>query len=546
MTTYLQSLTLGNVCAAVLFYVAASTLVGAIRAPRYPASVPWVGKEKEGWLAGVRATLTSIVHVRTWLAEGYEKYSKNGRSFILPNMFGTPPEIVVPRSQMSWLLEQPDNVLSTSAAHYDQLHGDYSFLTPALLADPYHEHVIHRSLARNLNALIPAVEDEVAHGMDEVCGVDTEEWKSLNAWDALLAIVPKITNRMMVGAPLCRDPHFLANMVGFTNDVVRNMLLFGFVPSPLKFLVGPVAGLTSWWHWRQTAQHTLPLVKQRMHDMARKDAGDPEFEKWTEPNDYISWHVRLAAQEGRADELDPVRVTQRLMPINFASIHTTVMTAHSVLLDLLAADPARGFLDGIREEAARVLAEEGGHWTKNGLARMLRTDSAIRESMRVSVFAQTLVGRKVVARDGVTNKAEGWHVPYGGRLSLPLHATTHDPAIFADPDDYDAFRHSREREAYEARPAEERGREEGLKLKQRGMVTTGDTHFPWGHGRHACPGRFFVAHELKMVLAYLVLNYDIKYLPARPPTKWIGMNIIPAVDARIEERVTYGLKFVMD
>lgn len=43
-----------------------------------------------------------------------------------------------------------------------------------------------------------------------------------------------------------------------------------------------------------------------------------------------------------------------------------------------------------------------------------------------------------------------------------------------------------------------------------------------------------------MVLAYLVLNYDIKYLPARPPTKWIGMNIIPAVDARIEVRRRSG------
>lgn len=398
-------------------------------------------------------------------------------------MVGVDPEIVVPRTQMSWMLEQSDDVLSTSASHYDALHGDYSFLTPSLLGDPYHEHVIHRSLARHLNALIPDLEDEVRHAMDAVFGTDEREWKSLNVWDALLAIVPKITNRMMVGAPLCRDADFLGAMVGFTNDVVRNMIVLGFVPGPLKPLVGPLAGLANRWHYRRTARYTLPLVRQRLADMARKDAG--EAPDWVEPNDYISWHIRLAQRDGRTDELDPVRVTQRILPLNFASIHTTVMTAHSTLLDLLSADPSRGFLDGIREEASRVWTEEQGEWTKNGLARMLRADSAIRESMRVSTFAQTMVGRKVVAAEGVTNKAEGWHVPRGGKLSLPLRSTMLDPELFKDPEDYDAFRHSREREAFEARPAGERGMEEGLRLKQKGMVTTGDTHFPWGHGRHA-------------------------------------------------------------
>lgn len=389
---------------------------------------------------------------------------------------------------MSWLLEQPDNVLSTSAAHYDSLHGDYSFLTPKLLEDPYHEHVIHRSLARHLNALIPDIDGEVRLAMDDVFGTDTQSWKSLNVWGAFLALVPRLTNRMMVGAPLCRDAHYLANMVSFTNDVVRNMMILSTTPPALKPILGNIASLANKWHYRQTAKHTIPLVKQRLRDIAAKSAGDPTYADWVEPNDYVSWHIRLATQEGRADELDPVRITQRLIPINFASIHTTVMTAHATLLDLLSADPAEGYLDGIREEAARVWAQEEsehGTWSKNGLARLLRTDSAIRESMRLSTFAQTLVGRKVVAREGVTNKTEGWHVPQGGILALPLHSRLHDPEVFERPMAYDAFRHSREREAFEAKAVEERGREEGLRLKQKGMVTTGDAHFPWGHGRHA-------------------------------------------------------------
>ncbi|KAL0257050.1 hypothetical protein SLS55_007860 [Diplodia seriata] len=475
--------------------------------------------------------------------------SKSDRTFILPSQTpGAPPELVLPRSQMAWLLEQPDAVLSTSAAHYDALHGDYSFLTPALLADPYHEHVIHRSLARNLATLIPAVDAEVRNATDAAFGLDTDEWKSVNVWDALLELVPQVTNRMLVGPELCRTPSYLAGMVGFTNDVVRNMLMFTFIPAALKPLVGPLLGLPNWLHWKRTARHTLPLVRRRLADMAAKDAGAPGYEDWKEPNDYLSWHIRLARREGRADELDPTRITQRVLPLNFASIHTTVMTAHAVLLDLLAADPAAGFVDGIRDEAARVYADEGGAWTKDGLARLLRADSAIRESMRVSAFAQTLVGRKVVAPGGLTNAAEGWHAPPGAKLSLPLWGALHDADLFERPDSFDAFRHSREREAWEearrgTTGGEQRSaddREEGLRLKQKGMVTTGDTHFPWGHGRHACPGRFFVAHELKMLLAYLFLNYDVKPLAERPKTRWIGMNIVPAVDARIEVRRKKG------
>ncbi len=33
---------------------------------------------------------------------------------------------------------------------------------------------------------------------------------------------------------------------------------------------------------------------------------------------------------------------------------------------------------------------------------------------------------------------------------------------------------------------------------------------PFGFGRHACPGRFFAANEIKLVLAQLLLNYDMK------------------------------------
>ncbi|EJD52358.1 cytochrome P450 [Auricularia subglabra TFB-10046 SS5] len=530
-----QHVTYGNALAALGLYVLGFVVVDNVRKPRLPSSLPTVGSNG-GLFSGVKTFFLGMKYIPTWLQEGYVQYNKKGRSFVLPSDFGTNAEIVVPREQLQWLVEQPDNVLSTSAAHFDTLHGEYSFITPQLLHDPYHEHVVHRSLARSLNALIPEIEDEVRRSMDEALGTDTDNWKEINVWNTLLTIVPKLTNRMLVGQPLNRNPEYLRNMIAYTDDVVRNMILLNMVPRALHPLVGSALGAVNKYHFRQTARFSVPLIQERLRAFERRDAGDPEFEDWQEPNDYITWHIRLARAEGRTDELDATRIAQRLMPINFAAIHTTVLTAHGTLLDLVSSDPSHGFLDGLREEARRVYDEEGGRWSKNGLGRLYRVDSALREGMRVSTFAQTLVGRKVVAPGGVTNAAEGWHVPLGGLLSLPLSAIFHDPDMFDDPLQYDAFRHSRPREEFEARPVEKRDQEEGLKLKQRSLVTTGEAHFAFGHGRHACPGRFFVAHELKMVIAYLVLNYDIKPLPARPTSKWIGRNMVPAMEACIEVR----------
>lgn len=51
----------------------------------------------------------------------------------------------------------------------------------------------------------------------------------------------------------------------------------------------------------------------------------------------------------------------------------------------------------------------------------------------------------------------------------------------------------------------------------------------------ASPGRFFVAHELKMMFGHLLINYDVKHLAERPRSMWVGRNMVPPT-AYIEVR----------
>ena len=72
-----------------------------------------------------------------------------------------------------------------------------------------------------------------------------------------------------------------------------------------------------------------------------------------------------------------------------------------------------------------------------------------------------------------------------------------DPEVFEDPDRFIGDRFLKLREL----PGNENKWQ---------YVTTSTDHIGFGHGQHACPGRFFAGNELKIALAHMLLQYDWK------------------------------------
>lgn len=443
-----------------------------------PTSIPWQGGK--GWTTLLR-NFFALTKSKDWVASGYEEYSKKDRAFVLPTVLGAQAEVVLPNSQMSWMFDQPDHVLSTKDAHYDFLQGEYAFIKPIILRDPYHEHVVHKNLVRNLNAIISDLEEEVPPTVDKVYGTTTEEFQKIDLMKSFMTMIPRLTNRMMVGPTLCREQKYLDAVLSFTTDVVGIFSILPLIPKVFHPVIGNLAGLTSKYHYWLSSRLTLPLIRQRLEDIKKKDAGDPEYSDWKEPQDFVTWSYRTAQAEGRIDEMQPSRIAQRIMPLNFAAIHTTSITAYETMINILSASP--NVIESLREEASRVYQEEGS-WTKKALGRMHRMDSAIRESQRVSPIALTFIARKVVAKYGVTTP-EGVHVKFGTIVSCPWTPIALDKELHGGSIDFDAFRYSRAREEFDAMNAEEKEKVDALKLKQTGLVTTSNQHLPFGHGRHA-------------------------------------------------------------
>lgn len=65
------------------------------------------------------------------------------------------------------------------------------------------------------------------------------------------------------------------------------------------------------------------------------------------------------------------------------------------------------------------------------------------------------------------------------------------------------------------------------------LVSTTPDHLGFGHGTHACPGRFFAANEVKIALIFTLLNYDWK-LPegVKPRIDEFGVGL--STDATVQ------------
>ena len=108
--------------------------------------------------------------------------------------------------------------------------------------------------------------------------------------------------------------------------------------------------------------------------------------------------------------------------------------------------------------------------------------------------------RKVLKPFTLSN---GQTIPAGTCIEVSAVGVCTDTDLYPDADRSDPLRFYRLRQE-----AKDGGAVEKAALNQFVSVTSENLTF--GFGRHACPGRFFAANEIKMVLANALLRYDFK------------------------------------
>ncbi|KAI0018214.1 cytochrome P450 [Xylariomycetidae sp. FL0641] len=497
-----------------------------------PASLPWASRgHGSGPLGRARANLASMLHLKEMLDEGYAKYSSRNQPYVLANYI-TGPQVMLPPSQLAWLLAQPDGaVLSQEAVNRQFLQSDHTFLGANAVRDPVHPDIVRGELTRHLGAFAAGLAEEAEHALRELWGDDAETWREVAVYDDALRLVARLSLRVFVGRPLCRHPAFLRACSAFVRKVVLAAAGISLFPGFLRPLVAPLFTLYDRLQYRRCAAILLPHIHARL-DRLR----DPSKAVDPAPNDYITWALThaLAKPTVNPTELSPPLLAARFAVLCFAAIQSSVITLTNVLFDIAASPTSASLQAALRDE---VLVAATPDWGKAALARLARVDSALRESLRLHGFVERGVVKMVVAPGGVAlpcGGGGGARLPPGAKVGVSAYSAHRDAANYGeDAARFDAFRFCGDADGDADGDGDGRKRQQGARCR---LVDTGPTFMGFSHGAHACPGRFFAANQLKIALAHIALRYEIEPIPQRPVNKWFFGHIAPPLTEKLRVR----------
>lgn len=448
-------------------------------------------------------------HGREILQEGYAKHK--GSAFRI-TMLDTWVVILCGAKLNEELRKLPDDQMSFIHAIEELVQTKYT-IAPNVIDMPIHIAVIKGPLTRNIASLLPDVVDEIRVATEDSIPIHGDEWTSVPALETMMQIVCRASNRAFVGLPMCRNSEFLKTVLEFPRNVGLARFTLGLVPSIFKPLVGP------WLPWprrslRKFSALMKPVVEERLRLLQDHD------NDWSEkPNDYLTWLIEESRSIGQPLDL----IVNAMLTSNFVAVHTS-STSITHALYHLAANP--GYIHPLREEVESIVRTDG--WTKPAVSRMMKLDSFLRESQRMNGISGVGVIRKAM-KDVILS--DGTVIPAGTLCGVAAECTHLDEDSYDDAAVFKPFRFADMRE------------DESERIKYQ-YVNTSPEYVAFGHGKHACPGRFFAAYELKVVLAILLIKYDVKLEgdSGRPSNQWRGASILPNQSANVMFRRRQGLQ----
>jgi hypothetical protein len=186
--------------------------------------------------------------------------------------------------------------------------------------------------------------------------------------------------------------------------------ILGIVPTSIRSLIGPLVALPCQIYQRKINQALKSLFTERMQYLKTPPKENPD-----EPQDHFQPILRFAQKE-RPEELNLHDTGTRLVIANIGSFHQTAIAATNLLLNVLDSNSEYKTVSILRSEISGVLAEFNGVWSRATVARMIRCDSVLRETLRIHAFGARNMLRKVMVNSLRTEY--GILLPKGSDVSM--------------------------------------------------------------------------------------------------------------------------------
>ncbi|KAI5364932.1 Putative cytochrome P450 [Septoria linicola] len=372
--------------------------------------------------------------------------------------------------------------------------------------------VVRVDMTRSLGNFVQSMNEECVHGFQKYLPV-SKDWQVVKPYHVLAKIVALISGRVLVGKELCRNEDWIRLSMEFSTHAfgaARTLRSGNKWPWSMRWASYTEPAVKAIIERRREAEALMkPICEERL-----RRAADPS---WKKPEDATQWLLDSHSRSGEsADE-----VVKSQLRLTMAAIHNTTMSITNDLFDLIEHPE---YIDVLRQEVDTVVTEERG-WTKQALTKMRKMDSFMKESQRMNPSTPITCKRKVLQDFRLH---DGSVLPRGSHIAFTSDAVNRDPEIYPSPNDFDGLRFYRLRTA-SVDGADASDLSTSANETKYQFVTATQDYQNWGAGRSACPGRFFASNEIKLMLSYLLQNYEFKWKggEGRPESAVIDWNILP-------------------
>ncbi|KAH7115000.1 cytochrome P450 [Dendryphion nanum] len=446
--------------------------------------IPLLGASVGKVFAGLRARVRYVTKGYEMIYRAYEK----NKSTLLQVPLVDSNLVIIPPEYVERLKSQPESLLSSSHAVADYFLGSYTTLDLSVYGEVVWI-VARRHLTQRLGTLIAPLNEETVFAFQQEIP-ECREWTPVPVQPALLQIVGRVTSRVFVGRKLARDKIWLQTSIGYATCVFLASGILKMFPSFLR----PLAALLvpQWWrikvHRHNARKLLLPEVHQRKQNQSLQGISDKP--------DMLGWLIE--ASSGR--DADPENIVKRQLGFSFAAIHTTTNHLTNVIFDLAAR--WEEYAPALIAEIKNALKEHEGVLSKQMVTKLSKLDSFMKESQRLNPPSALSFNRQFLTSYTLPS---GHVLPAHTCIAVASGPIAQSSEHYDSPTEFDGFRFDRMRSQNSA----------GAPSSANYFTSTGGGSLIFGHGKFACPGRFFAGLESKLILVHLLLNFELR-LEVRP------------------------------
>ncbi|SPO07542.1 uncharacterized protein DNG_10236 [Cephalotrichum gorgonifer] len=337
-------------------------------------------------------------------------------------------------------------------------------------------------LARSIGPLGLARQETARRAWESSLG-HCPQWEKASLFWTVLDVVVATGATGLVGEPLSRDKRWLRAVRLLPITAGIGVFFSCQFPRLLRPIAATVFYFPALLVYKYMSYLLRPTIEQAMKEHNSLSNGNHKAEK------KISL-VHMLMGRYKQGEFRYDQLVKDVITATFESTPTTAVSLYWMLTELLQRPD---LVDELREEISGVLKD--GKLPATPLTELPKLDSFMRESARINTFHY--LGLSRILKEDVQFSI-GPKLPKGTIVCVDQHHIHTSETLYPDPEVFDPWRflRMRQKSGHESRHQ---------------YTNNGPDLLTWGDGPQVCPGRVFAGNTIKILLAQLLLNYDIQY-----------------------------------